>query len=121
MGEFGIGDKVGAGEDVEVKDEEDVREDTEVGVVDMTERISRGVVVGVGVCPPATRVMILLGSIEDPCLLITNRGCSFKTSLSLGDFWMLDGILTRRRGITDAPANEKSVNKQKKRAWGCMS
>ena len=107
---------------MELEDEVDVTEGSEVGVwfVDVAERVSRGVVVGVGVGPPATRVMIL-GSIKDSRLLITNRGCCFKTSFSLGDFWMLDGILTRRRGITDAPANEKSVNKQKRRVWGCMS
>ena len=111
-------DKVDAGGGVELEDEVKV---TEGGIVDGAERVSRGVVIGVGVGPPATRVMIL-GSIKDSSLLITNRGCCFnKTSFSLGDLWMLDGILTRRRGITDAPANKKSVNKQKRRAWSCMS
>jgi hypothetical protein len=68
--------EVGAGRDVEVKGEVEVAEDTEVGLVDVV----KGVVVGVGMSPPAIRVMILLGTTEGPCLLITNRGCSFQAS-----------------------------------------
>ena len=112
--------EVGIGE-IDSFEDEYIVEDCELWVVGVAEEVLRRVSVGVGVDPAATRVMILLGSIRVSCL-ITNRALLFsKTSFTLGDPCILDGILTRRRGMTYALVEKKSVSKQKRRAWSCMS